>query len=149
MKAIIQRVTHAIVEANGEFAGEIKSGLLVLLGVAQNDTEQDAAKLSSKIARLRIFCDDNGKLSRSVIDTGGEVLVVSNFTLCGNCSHGNRPDFAGAAKSETAKALYLKFISEIKAAGVSKCATGQFGANMKISTELDGPVTFFLDTETL
>ena len=149
MKAVIQRVTRAAVSVGSETVGKIESGLLVLLGVAEGDTDADAEKLASKVAKLRIFSDENGKLSKSVTDIDGGILTVSNFTLCGNCSRGNRSDFTAAAKAEEAKRLYLHFIDAVERSGVKNSASGRFGADMKISAELDGPVTIVIDTDTL
>ncbi|HEX2937779.1 MAG TPA: D-aminoacyl-tRNA deacylase [Ruminiclostridium sp.] len=149
MKAVIQRVTRAAVSVGGEVVGGIEQGLFVLLGVAEGDTQHDAEKLAAKTAKLRIFCDESGKLSKSASDIGGGILTVSNFTLCGNCSHGNRPDFTAAAKAQKARELYLHFIDIIEQSGVKKSASGRFGADMKISAELDGPVTIVIDTETM
>jgi|WetSurMetagenome_2_1015567.scaffolds.fasta_scaffold523898_1 D-aminoacyl-tRNA deacylase len=152
MKAVIQRVSGAAVASDGETVGEIGEGLFVLLGVANGDTPQCAEKLASKIVKMRIFSDkdnDNGKekLMKSVADVGGGVLIVSNFTLCGSCAKGNRPDFTGAAAASTARGLYLHFIDEIIKAGVKTCASGRFGAEMLISARCDGPVTIVLDTD--
>jgi D-aminoacyl-tRNA deacylase len=149
MKAVIQRVSGARVVSGGETAGEIAAGLLVLLGVACGDTPECAEKLASKVARMRIFNDEFGKLSKSVLDIGGGVLTVSNFTLCGNCSRGNRPDFAGAAGAAEARGLYLHFIDEIIKTGVKDCASGRFGADMQVFPICDGPVTIVLDTDNL
>lgn len=157
MKAVIQRVSEARVTASGETLGAIGSGLFILLGVALQDTPELAKKLASKIARMRIFCDGNnnnnddnsGKLTCSVNDIGGGVLVVSNFTLCGNCRKGNRPDFTGAAKAGQARELYLNFIDELVKNGVKNCESGRFGADMQVSAVCDGPVTIVLDTDFL
>jgi D-aminoacyl-tRNA deacylase len=149
MKAVIQRVSGARVTSDGETAGEIAAGLLVLLGVACGDTPECAEKLASKVARMRVFNDENGKLSKSVLDIGGGVLIVSNFTLCGNCSKGNRPDFTGAAGAAEARGLYLHFIDEIIKTGVKDCASGRFGADMQVFLLCDGPVTIVLDTDNL
>lgn len=149
MKAVIQRVSKAYVTADGETIGEIADGLMVLLGVANGDTTECADKLASKIARMRIFNDNNGKLGRSVSDIGGGVLIVSNFTLCGNCRKGNRPDFIGAMSADMARGLYLHFIDEIVKSGIKSCASGSFGADMQISLVCDGPVTIVLDTDSL
>lgn len=149
MRAVIQRVSSAAVTADGETVGKIKNGLLVLLGVAKGDTPECTRKLASKVARMRIFSDGNGKLSKSVSDVDGGILVVSNFTLCASCSKGNRPDFCGAAGAEQARILYLQFIDEIINSGVKNCASGRFGADMQISLVCDGPVTIALDTDSL
>jgi D-aminoacyl-tRNA deacylase len=152
LKAVIQRVSSASVTADGKTVGAIGLGLFVLLGVAVNDTPELAEKLAAKISRMRVFCDgnnnnDKGKLTRSIIEAGGSILVVSNFTLCGNCQKGNRPDFTGAASAEKARELYLYFIDEIVKSGVKNCQTGRFGADMQVSAVCDGPVTITLDTD--
>lgn len=157
MKAVIQRVSSARVTVGGETVGAIGGGLLVFLGVALTDTPESAEKLASKIARMRIFSngnnnsndDNNGKLTSSVNDVGGGVLAVSNFTLCGSCRKGNRPDFTGAAKAEQARKLYLYFIDELVKNGVKNCESGRFGADMQVFTVCDGPVTIVLDTDSL
>ena len=149
MKAVIQRVSRALVMADGETVGEIAEGLMVLLGVANGDTPECADKLASKIARTRIFNDNKGKLSQSVTDIGGGVLIVSNFTLCGNCRKGNRPDFIGAMSADEARELYLYFIDKIIKSGIKNCASGRFGADMQISLLCEGPVTIVLDTDSL
>lgn len=148
MRAVIQRVSSAAVNADGAVVGKIGEGLLVLLGVRRGDTQKDAEKLASKIAKMRIFTE-NGKLAKSVRDVGGGVLVVSNFTLYANCSRGNRPDFTDAAGADAARGLYEHFIEEIKKAGVENCSSGRFGADMQISAVCDGPVTIVLDSESL
>lgn len=148
MKAVIQRVSSAAVTVDGEVVGKIDNGLFVLLGVAKGDRPEDAEKLASKIAKMRIFTE-NGKLTKSVIDIDGGVLVVSNFTLYGNCSKGNRPDFTAAAGADEARELYRQFVDEIIRAGVKSCETGRFGADMRISAVCDGPVTIVLDSESL
>lgn len=149
MKAVIQRVSGAAVNVDGKTVGRIGKGLLVLVGVAKDDTPQKAEKLSAKVSKMRIFEDENGRLSKSVLDIGGGILTVSNFTLCCDCSRGNRPDFTSAAKSDTARKLYLKFIDGIERSGVIESESGLFGADMKISAQLDGPVTISVDTDTL
>ena len=146
MKAVLQRVTSASVMADGECVGAIGAGLLVLLGVAQGDTERDAQVLADKIANLRIFGDEEGKMNLSLLTTGGGMLVVSQFTLCANCVKGRRPDFFGAAKPEEAERLYLYFCNRIKECGVSQVATGVFGADMQVGLVNDGPVTIILDS---
>ena len=132
--------------ADGECVGAIGAGLLVLLGVAQGDTERDAQVLADKIANLRIFGDEEGKMNLSLLTTGGGMLVVSQFTLCANCVKGRRPDFFGAAKPEEAERLYLYFCNRIKECGVSQVATGVFGADMQVGLVNDGPVTIILDS---
>jgi D-aminoacyl-tRNA deacylase len=150
LRAVLQRVTAASVVTEGETVGEIGAGLAVLLGITHDDTPLCAEKLAQKIARMRIFTDiETDKLSRSVLDIGGGVLVVSNFTLYGNCVKGNRPDFTAAAGAEAARALYLHFIDEFIKAGVGNCQSGRFGADMQLLLQCDGPVTILLDTDTL
>jgi D-tyrosyl-tRNA(Tyr) deacylase len=149
MKAVIQRVSSAAVTVSGETVGKINKGLLVLLGVAKSDTPELAEKLASKVARMRIFDDENGKLSKSVSDVDGGILIVSNFTLCSDCSRGNRPDFGTAAGAEQARELYLHFIDSVINSGIKNCESGRFGADMQISLVCDGPVTIALDTDSL
>ena len=146
MKAVLQRVTSAAVDIGGERAGEINNGLLILLGVAEGDTERDAEVLAAKTANLRIFSDEEGKMNLSVLTVGGEALVVSQFTLCASCVKGRRPDFFAAAKPAEAERLYLYFCERIKQEGVHKVATGVFGADMQVSLVNDGPVTIILDS---
>lgn len=148
MKAIVQRINKGSVIADGEFSGEIQKGLLVLLGVHQNDSKAEAELLAKKVANLRIFCDDDDKMNLSVLDIGGGVLTVSNFTLCADTAKGNRPSYIEAMAPDAANMLYEYFMSCIKGNGVTETAHGVFGADMKISTELDGPVTIILDTDT-
>jgi D-tyrosyl-tRNA(Tyr) deacylase len=149
MKAVIQRVSHAQVTVGGEIVGSTDAGLLVLLGIAKGDTTEDAGKLALKIARMRIFSDDEGKLNLSLEDIAGGLLVVSNFTLCGNCAHGARPDFTNAAGFEEARSLYHDFMGLIQNLGITKCESGRFGADMQVSLVGDGPVTIILDTDSL
>ncbi len=145
MIAVIQRVSSAEVVADGVLSGKIGKGLYILLGVEKNDTQKDADALAEKILKLRIFSDDNGKMNLSVMDIGGEVLSVSNFTLCANYAHGNRPDYFNAETPETAKSLYHYFNDKIsKIAG--KCEAGIFGADMHTHMSTDGPVTIFMDS---
>ena len=146
MKAVLQRVTHAAVDVGGDRVGEIESGLLVLLGVAEGDTERDADVLAAKIANLRIFSDEQGKMNLSLLSVGGGMLVVSQFTLCASCAHGRRPDFFGAAKPQEAERLYLYFCERMKEEGVHRVAAGVFGADMQVSLVNDGPVTIILDS---
>ena len=148
MKAVVQRVKNAKVEIEGKTVGKIGAGLLILLGVADGDCEADARMLAEKILKLRIFSDENGKMNLSVRDTGGEVLVVSQFTLLANCRHGNRPDFLESAPPETANSLYEFFKAYVKEQ-TGKVECGVFGADMQVSLVNDGPVTILLDTETL
>ena len=148
MKAVIQRVRHASVEVDGKTVGSCGHGLMILLGVAEGDTWEEGSCLLQKILKLRIFEDENGKMNRSVLDVGGEMLVISQFTLLANCRHGNRPDFFGAAKPTVANELYERFVSEA-ALAVPHVGHGEFGADMKVSLLNDGPVTIVLDTNEL
>ena len=149
MKAVIQRVLDSNVKIDGETVGEIGKGFMILLGVVAGDTKAEADKLIKKIPVLRIFEDENGKMNRSCLDVGGEILVVSQFTLCADCSHGRRPSFINSAPPDEANALYEYFVEELKNAGISKVETGRFGADMKVSLINDGPVTILLDTDSL
>lgn len=148
MRAVLQRVSQARVAVAGETVGACGAGLLILLGVARDDTERQAEALAAKIAGLRVFEDAEGKLNLSLPQTGGQALVVSNFTLYGDCSKGRRPDFARAAGFGTAQPLYLAFVRALENAGVP-CRTGRFGADMQVSLVNDGPVTVIIDTDTL
>jgi len=144
MKAVLQRVTNASVEVDGTVVGKIDAGLLVLLGVAKGDGESDGCYLAEKIRTLRIFSDDRGKMNRSLADTGGAVLLVSQFTLLGRTANGRRPSFDEAASPDEARRLYEQVASELRAQGTS-VETGVFGAHMKVVLLNDGPVTFVLD----
>ncbi len=146
MKALLQRVTHARVSVGGEVTGEIGPGLLVLLGVGLGDGEREAEFLADKCANLRIFEDDAGKMTRSVLDTGGGVLVVSQFTLCGDASHGRRPSYSSAAPPEIAEKLYLHFVDALRKV-CPQVGTGRFRAEMAVELCNDGPVTIMVDTE--
>ena len=148
MKAILQRVKFAKVEVGGETVGEIGQGFLVLLGVAKEDDKKEAEVLSNKIAGLRVFTDENDKMNLSLDDIGGEVLVISNFTLCADCSHGRRPSFIAAARPEQAEPLYEYFCQRLRDAGVKKVAQGIFGADMAVSLLNDGPVTIDINSLT-
>lgn len=148
MIAVIQRVFRAAVIADGIPSGEIEKGLYILLGVEKGDEPADAFALAEKIAKLRIFSDDNGKMNLSVLDVGGEVLSVSNFTLNANYAHGNRPDYFNSASPDSAKELYLLFNAEI-AKRVGKCEAGVFGADMVTKMSTDGPVTIIMDSHVL
>jgi D-aminoacyl-tRNA deacylase len=145
MRAVVQRVTSGRVEVDGAVVGEIGAGLLVLLGVSKTDSAKDADFLADKIVNLRIFSDDAGKMNRSLIDTGGELLVVSQFTLYGDCSKGRRPGFDAAAPAETARALYEHFVAAARATGV-RVQTGVFQAHMAVSLVNDGPVTLLVES---
>ena len=147
MKAVFQRVFSADVKVDGRTVGEIGHGTLILLGIEQDDTPEKAVLMANKIANLRVFSDDSGKFTYSLLDIGGEALVVSNFTLCANCRHGRRPEFLSAARPEQADPLYKLVAETLQKAGVKNVATGEFGADMKVSMEGDGPVTILLDTK--
>lgn len=145
MRAVVQRVSRAQVEVAGQITGRIGAGALVLLGVAKTDSEQDARFLADKIVNLRIFNDENGKMNRSLLDAGGALLVVSQFTLYGDCRKGRRPSFDAAAPAETARALYESFVGAARAMGVH-VETGVFQAHMDVSLVNDGPVTLLLES---
>jgi D-tyrosyl-tRNA(Tyr) deacylase len=145
MKALLQRVDKAGVSVEGKLTGEIGKGLCVFLGVVHEDTEKDITWLADKIVNLRIFEDGSGKMNRSVIDEKGEILVVSQFTLCGDCKKGRRPSWTNAAEPSFANSMYEKFVKEIEIRGV-RTATGVFQAYMKVEICNDGPVTLMIDT---
>ena len=148
MRAVVQRVCRAKVTVEDEVTGEIGTGLLVLLGVAQRDRETDADYLAEKITGLRIFHDDEGKMNRAVGEVGGAVLVVSQFTLYGDVRRGRRPSFDAAARPSQARSLYEYFVSRMRAAGLH-CETGRFQEMMAVELVNDGPVTILLDSEKL
>ena len=145
MKAVVQRVKQTTLSVDGELVSQIPFGLTVFLGVKVGDTEKDAAYLAKKIAALRIFEDENGKMNLSVKDVGGEVLLVSQFTLYGDASHGNRPSFTLAERPERAQPLYEYAVKELSAYGIP-VKKGVFGADMKIEQLNDGPVTILLES---
>jgi D-tyrosyl-tRNA(Tyr) deacylase len=145
MRALLQRVTHASVVVEGSVVGEIGAGLLILLGVAKPDTTADAAFLADKALNLRIFPDAEGKMNRSLLDTGGSLLVVSQFTLYGDCRKGRRPGFDAAAPAEQARALYESFVEIARRSGL-RVETGVFQAHMEVALVNDGPVTLMLET---
>jgi D-tyrosyl-tRNA(Tyr) deacylase len=145
MRAVVQRVSHAKVTVNGRIAGEIALGLLVLLGVGREDTESDVNYLAEKIAGLRIFADADEKMNLSVVDVGGSVLVVSQFTLYGDLRRGRRPSFDAAAPPDTAQKLYELFVERIRSAGL-RCETGHFQQVMQVELVNEGPVTVLLDS---
>jgi len=145
MRAVVQRVSRAQVTVNGDIAGKIGLGLLVLLGVGRDDTESDATYLAEKIAGLRVFEDAGGKMNRSVQDVGGSVLAVSQFTLYGDVKRGKRPSFDDAAPPEKARQFYEFFVGQIRAAGL-RCETGRFQEMMKVELVNEGPVTILLDS---
>lgn len=145
MRAVVQRISSARVSVRGATTGEIGLGLLVLVGVGQEDSEEDAAYLAEKIAGLRIFEDADGKMNRSVIEVGGSVLAVSQFTLYGDVRRGKRPSFDAAARPEPARRLYEFFVERVRAAGL-RCETGRFQEMMKVELANEGPVTILLDS---
>ena len=146
MRACVQRVSSASVRVSGQVHGQIGQGLVTLLGVTPDDTAQDAAYLAAKISELRIFNDDEGKMNRSLIDIDGAMLVISQFTLLGDCRKGRRPSFVAAASPELAEAMYEEFISQVRTKNVT-IATGKFRAHMDVTLVNDGPVTMLLDSK--
>jgi D-aminoacyl-tRNA deacylase len=146
MRVVVQRVLNASVTVDGEVTGVIGQGLLVLLGIAPTDTAAEAQWLADKVVGLRVFMDDEAKTNLSVMDVGGGVLVVSQFTLYGDCRKGRRPSFVGAAAPEMAEPLYEAFVTAVRAWGVPT-ATGRFGAIMRVELVNDGPVTLLIDSE--
>ena len=145
MRAVVQRVKHSTVRADNEIVGQIGSGLLVLLGVAKGDTAEDADYLANKIINLRIFEDEDRKMNRSLIETGGELLAVSQFTLLADCRKGRRPSFIEAAEPEKATNLYERFADMVRAKGV-KVQTGRFRAMMEVALINEGPVTIIIES---
>ena len=145
MRIVLQRVRNARVEVAGDIVGSIGTGLVILLGVTQTDKEQEADYLAQKVIQLRIFSDEAGKMNRSLLDVGGALLVVSQFTLYGDCKKGRRPSFDRAAPPEQARALYEHFIARLKSSNIT-VETGVFQAEMEIHLINDGPVTFILDS---
>ena len=146
MRALIQRVSRASVTVEGTVRGQIEAGYVVLLGVSGNDTPAQADWLADKVANLRIFEDEAGKMNRSVLDVSGQILAISQFTLYGDCRKGRRPSFDTAASPESARSLYEKFVDELRAQGLSvEC--GRFQAEMKVTLENQGPVTILLDSK--
>ena len=148
MKAVIQRVKHASVAVDGKIVGSCEEGFLVLLGVAEGDTEREAEMLCRKIVNLRIFQDEAGKMNRSLLDIDGELLVVSQFTLLANYRHGNRPDFMASAKPDEANRLY-EYFKSLAQKELRRVESGIFGADMKVELLNDGPVTIVMDSEVL
>jgi D-tyrosyl-tRNA(Tyr) deacylase len=145
MRAVVQRVSRAVVTVDANVTGEIGLGLLVLLGVGLDDAESDAIYLAEKIAGMRVFADDQGRMNRSVQDIGGAVLAVSQFTLYGDVRRGKRPSFDASAPPEKARVLYEFFVERIRAAGL-RCETGRFQETMKVELVNEGPVTILLDS---
>ena len=148
MKAVFQRVSEASVTVDGNQIASIGDGVLLLVGVCDGDTEDEAAILAKKVAELRVFCDEKDKMNRSVLDIGGSILAVSQFTLCANTSRGRRPDFMSAAHPSVAKPLFDTFVGFLRNNGVADVQTGEFGADMQVRLLNDGPVTILLDTDT-
>ena len=148
MIAVLQRIYNATVYADGELSGTVGEGLYILLGVKSTDTERDAELLSEKISKLRIFCDENDKMNLSVMDIDGDIMIVSNFTLNANYTHGNRPEYFSSAKPDVANSLYEYFISLISKK-VKHVACGKFGADMRTEMSTNGPVTIGMDSEIL
>ena len=148
MIAVLQRVKQAAVTADGLPAGRIGAGLMILLGVLTGDTEEDARLLAEKISRLRIFEDEDGKMNRGLETVNGEILVVSQFTLYGNCKKGRRPEFLSAARPEVAIPLYEKFVQLLRDKDIH-VETGEFGAEMLVESVNDGPLTLIVDTDNL
>ena len=148
MRAVLTRVKHASVSIDGKETARIGEGFLILLGVTHEDTEAQAVKLADKLTGLRIFEDENGKMNRGLTDVGGEVLIVSQFTLYGNCKKGRRPEFLAAARPEVAIPLYEKFVQLCRDKGLH-VETGEFGAYMQVESLNDGPVTLIVDTDNL
>ena len=147
MRAVVQRVTSSKVEVGGKTVGEIEKGFLVLLGVMDGDTKEDAALLARKVASLRVFEDENGKMNLDISEINGGVLAVSQFTLCAELKKGNRPSFTPSAPPEKAEELYELFCRELKINGISTVEKGVFGADMSVSLVNDGPVTIIYDTD--
>ena len=146
MRAVVQRCLEASVAIDGERVGAVGPGVVVLVGVSPDDGDREAAWLADKVANLRIFNDDEGKMNRSLLEAGGEALIVSQFTLYGDARKGRRPSFIRAAQGDEAERLYEKTIEELRGLGVT-CASGRFGADMKVSLMNDGPVTILLDSD--
>ncbi len=147
MKAVIQRVKHAQVSVDGETVGKVGEGYMILVGVQAGDTDSDAEILARKTANLRVFTDENEKMNRSVLDVDGEILAISQFTLCADVKKGNRPSFIGAAEPCEAERLYSLYCDELLKNGVRKVEKGVFGAHMEVELLNNGPVTILYDTE--
>ena len=147
MKAVIQRVSEASVTIDGKVVSEIKNGLLILVGIVAEDTEDDINWLTKKIANLRIFNDDNDVMNNSLIDADGNAIIVSQFTLQANTKKGNRPSYIKAAKPDIAIPIYNQFVSQFEIELNKKVGTGEFGADMKVALINDGPVTILIDSK--
>ena len=148
MRAVLTRVKHASVTIDGKVHGQIGEGFLILLGITHEDTEAQAVKLADKLTGLRIFEDENGKMNRGLEEVNSQLLIVSQFTLYGNCKKGRRPDFLAAARPEVAIPLYEKFVELCRAKGFHT-ETGEFGADMQVESLNDGPLTLVVDTDQL
>ena len=146
MRAVVQRVTSSKVVVDGKIVGSINKGINVLIGISCDDNEGDLKYIKDKIINLRIFEDENFKMNKSLMDIGGEMLVISQFTLYGDCRKGRRPNFMNAMGGDEAKALYEEFVKMLKESGL-KVETGEFGAHMNVEIENDGPVTILLDSK--
>lgn len=146
MKIVLQRISKASVEIDGAVVSEIDYGLVILLGIEKGDSLKDAEYLAEKTANLRVFEDGQGKMNRSLLDIGGKMLIISQFTLAGNCQKGRRPGFDNAAEPELAKSLYKAFINSVKSKDI-ETAEGKFGAAMKVNIINEGPVTFILKSK--
>lgn len=147
MKAVIQRVESAAVRVDGKTVGSCGKGYMILFGAALGDTEAETELLAKKTANLRVFCDKNGKMNKSILDIDGEVLAVSQFTLCADVKKGNRPSFIGALEPKSAERLYDLYCEKLKELGVKRVEKGIFGADMKVELINDGPVTILFDTD--
>ena len=147
MKAVIQRVESAAVRVDGKTVGSCGKGYMILFGAALGDTEAETELLAKKTANLRVFCDENGKMNKSILDIDGEVLAVSQFTLCADVKKGNRPSFIGALEPKSAERLYDLYCEKLKELGIKRVEKGIFGADMKVELINDGPVTILFDTD--
>ena len=147
MKAVIQRVENAAVRVDGKTVGSCGKGYMILFGAALGDTEAETELLAKKTANLRVFCDENGKMNKSILDIDGEILAVSQFTLCADVKKGNRPSFIGALEPKSAERLYDLYCEKLKELGVKRVEKGIFGADMKVELINDGPVTIIFDTD--
>ncbi len=148
MKTVIQRVSYATVKVEDKLIGKCNRGYMILLGVENGDEQADVKQLAAKISKLRVFEDEEGRMNKSIMDVGGDILLVSQFTLLADCRKGNRPSFINAAPPETAKPLYENFIEELRLLGIP-VQGGEFGADMKVELLNDGPVTILLDSREL
>lgn len=147
MKAVIQRVLESSVSVDGKVVGSSSKGYMILVGVVKGDTPREAELLARKVAALRVFEDENGKMNKSVLDIDGDVLAISQFTLCADCKKGNRPSFSMSEEPENADRLYKLFCEKLKENGIKRVETGIFAADMKVSLVNDGPVTICFDTD--